>query len=297
MRVLVTGALGMLGTDLCARLRAEGVEVTPTDVRGDAIPMDVCDVESVRGVMEGYQPDVVIHCAAYTNVDGAEADSAGAYRLNGLGSWAVATACAERDVPLCAISTDFVFDGLKAAPYTEYDAPNPLGVYGASKLAGEVCVRDCCRKHWIVRTSWLYGMHGKCFPDTILKAAVARPELRVIADQHGTPTYTVDLAEALVHVIRSPLYGTYHVANLGVTSWYDFARKALELAGISTPVFPILASDWPSPTRRPAYSALRPLALEMQGAPLPRPWEEALANYVARRAAHAAAPLTAHSSQ
>jgi dTDP-4-dehydrorhamnose reductase len=274
----------MLGIDLCGRLRQAGMEPVPTDVRGDAIAMDVCGIDSVRTVMDSHRPDVAIHCAAYTNVDGAETDSAAAYRLNALGSWVVASACAERDLPLCAISTDFVFDGAKREPYTEYDATNPLGVYGASKLAGEMCVREACRRHWIVRTSWLYGPHGKCFPDTILKAAETRPELRIIADQYGTPTYTGDLAEAIIRIIQTPLYGTYHVANLGVTTWYDFARKAIELAGLETRVVPILAAEWPSPTKRPAYSALRPLALEMQGAPLPRPWEEALAEYVGLRA-------------
>jgi dTDP-4-dehydrorhamnose reductase len=287
MRVLVTGAKGMLGTDLCQVLEAAGHEPQPTDVRGEGLSatLDITSIDQARGALSQLAPDVVIHCAAYTNVDQAEREPDAAYRVNALGSWVMAAACHAAGIPLAAISTDFVFDGEKGEPYTEFDAPNPLGVYGASKLAGESCIRQVAPRHWIVRTAWLYGAHGKCFPDTMIRAAETRPELRVIQNQRGTPTYTRDLASALVRIIESPLYGTYHVANAGTTTWYDFARKALELAGhTKTRVVPITAAEWPSPTRRPASSALRPYALELQGAPLPRPWEEALADYVAARA-------------
>lgn len=287
MRVLVTGAKGMLGTDLCDVLRGAGHEPLPTDVRGEdlAATMDITDLDSTRATLGRLVPDAVIHCAAYTNVDQAEREPDAAYRLNALGSWVVASACAERGVPICAISTDFVFDGTNDAPYVEFDAPNPLGVYGASKLAGETCVRQAAPKHWIVRTSWLYGVHGKNFPDTMIRLAETRPEIAVIADQHGCPTYTRDLAAALTGIISRPLYGTYHAANTGVTTWYDFAREAVRLAGLDADkVKPILAADWPSPTRRPTYSPLRPYALELQGAPLPRPWQEALADFVRERA-------------
>lgn len=285
MRILITGSRGMLGTDLCEILKAAGRVPLPTDVRaGDGVyPLDITDIASTRALFAEIRPDVVIHCAAYTNVDQAEREPDLAYRVNALGSWVIGTVCAERDIPVAAISTDFVFDGTKVGDYTEFDAPNPLGVYGASKLAGEQCIQQTCRRHWIVRTSWLYGVHGKCFPDTILRAAATRPELKVIADQRGTPTFTRDLCTALLHVIESPLYGIYHVANAGTTTWYDFARRALGLAGnTTTRVIPITAAEWPSPTRRPVNSALRPYAMELQSMPLPRPWEEALAEYVER---------------
>lgn len=286
MRALVTGARGMLGTDLCEILAAAGHEPLPTDVRaGDGVfPLDITDITAARALFAELRPDVVIHCAAYTNVDQAEREPEPAFRVNALGSWVIGAVCAERDIPVAAISTDFVFDGTKRGDYTEFDSPNPLGQYGASKLAGELCIQQACRRYWIVRTSWLYGIHGKCFPDTILRAAETRPELTVIADQRGTPTFTRDLAAALLHILQSPLYGIYHVANAGATTWYDFARKALELAGnTTTRVLPITAAEWPSPTRRPANSALRPLAMELQSLPVPRPWEEALAEYVRLR--------------
>ncbi len=283
MRVLVTGARGMLGTDVCARLAAEGHEPIATGRSGDVERMDVTDRSAVRRALRSHRPDAVIHCAAYTAVDAAESDDEAAYRLNALGSWTVAAACSEHDVPLCAISTDFVFDGEKVEPYTEFDIPRPLSVYGASKLAGEQCIRAIWRKHWIVRTAWLFGLHGKCFPDTILRAAEARPALRVVADQHGSPTYTADLAMALVALLKTPLYGTYHITNRGATTWHAVAVRAVQLAGLSTPVEAISTEDWSTPARRPRNSVLRPLALEMQNAYNMRPWEEALEEYVRLR--------------
>lgn len=284
MRVLVTGAGGMLGTDVCRVFQAADMDVIPAPRVGGPEALDVTNTEAVRQTLTHVQPQAVVHCAAYTNVDQAEHEPDVAFRVNALGSWNLAAACAEWGIALCAISTDFVFDGNKDKPYTEFDPPHPIGTYGASKLAGEQCIREICPRHWIVRTSWLYGVHGKCFPDSILRAAETRPELRVVADQRGCPTYTVDLAEALVRLIHSPLYGTYHIANSGVTTWYHFASKVLELAGKHhVHVIPILSSEWPSPARRPANSALRPFALELQGAPLLRSWQEALADYIQER--------------
>lgn len=284
MRILITGAAGMLGTDLCAAATEAGHTPLPTDVRGCEHQMDITDAAGVLATMRNLQPDVVIHCAAFTNVDGAERDPEGAYRLNALGSWCVASACAELDIPICAISTDFVFDGTKTEAYTEFDRPNPLSVYGASKLAGEERIRTACRRHWIARTAWLYGVHGKSFPDSILRAAETRSRLSVVADQCGAPTYTGDLARALLWLVQCPLYGTYHVTNSGSTSWFGLATAALELDGRSdVDVVPIPSSEWPSPTRRPANSVLRCLAWEALGAPPMRPWREALADFVRLR--------------
>lgn len=286
MRVLVTGASGMLGTDLCAALRAAGMEPIATDIAGDALRMDITDLESVRKMLGETEPDAVIHCAAYTNVDQAEREPDAAYKINALGSWSVALGCAERDIPVCAISTDFVFDGTKDGPYTEFDSPNPLSHYGASKLAGENLIRQACKKHWIARTAWLYGVHGKSFPNSILTAAETRSELKVVADQRGCPTYAGDLAQGLVRLIQSPYYGTYHLTNSGDTNWLGLASMALELAGKThVKVIPITAAEWPSPVKRPSNSVLRNYALELQGAPLLRPWQEALAEYVKERAA------------
>lgn len=281
MRVLVTGANGMLGTDLCARLRAEGMEPIATDIAGAPVALDVTDRAACARALAETRPDATVHCAAYTDVDGAERSPDLAYRLNAYGSWVLASACAEHDVPLCAISTDFVFDGLKRAPYTEFDMPCPLGVYGASKLGGENRIRETWRKHWIVRTAWLYGVHGRSFPASILRAAASRPELRVVADQRGSPTCTADLSAAIVRLLASPLYGTYHVVNDGDASWYELACHLLDCAGLAhVKVTPIRAAEWPSPARRPAYSVLRPFALEMSGMPVPRHWREAVRDYI-----------------
>jgi dTDP-4-dehydrorhamnose reductase len=175
-----------------------------------------------------------------------------------------------------------VFDGSKTEPYTEFDAPNPLNVYGASKLAGEEAVRQLVPRHFIVRTAWLYGRQGKNFVRSILKAAQEKDELRVVADQFGSPTYSADLARAILdYVISGPLLpGTHHLVNSGVCSWAELAEEALRAAGSSARVQPIAAAEWSSPTRRPAYSALRSRRMESHGlAPL-RDWREAVRSYV-----------------
>jgi len=180
------------------------------------------------------------------------------------------------------MSTDFVFDGEKAAPYTEYDDPRPLGAYGASKLAGERHVRELVPRHFIVRTAWLFAAHGKNFVLSILRKA-REPVLRVVGDQVGSPTCAGDLADAIArHIVDSQLYGTYHITNAGSCSWAELAAEALRLAGSDARVEPISWRDWPSPTRRPANSTLRHLALELQGRDDIRPWQEALAEVVAR---------------
>lgn len=291
MRILVTGANGMLGADLCQILEGLGHAVVRTDVHDGAVgqgvdweALDITDLGQVEQHIRGNQPDVVIHAAAYTDVDGCERNPDLAYRINALGTWHLAAVCGAHHVKLVYISTDFVFDGEKGAPYTEYDATNPLGHYGASKLAGEKHVVQLCRQHWIIRTQWLFGLHGKSFPSTILRLAETRPELTIVADQIGSPTHTVDLAEAITGIIGSPLYGTYHVCNAGSCSWYELAVKTLELAGVrGTTVKPIPASQYPTPTRRPAYSVLRRYALELQGRDSLRPWQQALGDFVHRR--------------
>lgn len=285
MRVLVTGGAGMLGTDMCEALRAAGAEAIACDVRGDAERMDITDRASVERTVDRLQPDAVVHCAAMTRVDDCERDPDAAYRVNAWGAWCLAAACGERDVPLCAISTDFVFDGTRRIPYSEYDAPNPLGHYGASKLAGELHVRALCRRHWVVRTAWLFGVHGPCFPETMLRLAERGGPLRVVADQVGSPTYTMDLATAIVPLIERPLYGVYHMTNSGQASWYELAVETLRAAGhAGVEVVPIRTADWSSPTTRPAFSVLRNQALEMQGLPLLPDWRDAVRRYVARRA-------------
>lgn len=290
MRILITGAAGMLGTDARRLLAAQGHEVIPTDVgpaaTGEILPLDITDEATVRALFAETRPDLVFHGAAYTNVDGCERDPDLAHKVNALGTWTVASAAEEIGAALVAISTDFVFDGTKGAAYTEFDAPNPISHYGASKLAGENLARAACRRCYIVRTSWLYGVHGKNFPYTVINLAKTKPELPIVADQFGTPTYTVDLVEAIGKIVQTPLYGIYHVSSGGETSWEGFARAILAKTNSAhVPVKPITSDEYAqmfgSPTRRPAYSVLRHYALELMGQDTLRPWEDALDAFLA----------------
>jgi dTDP-4-dehydrorhamnose reductase len=289
MKVLVTGAGGLLGIDVCETLRERGHIVVSYDrlARDDIRPIDVTDTGQVRTVLDVNRPEVVIHCAAWTDVDGAERDPDGAYRANTLGAWNVADAVSRIDACMVYISTDFVFDGTKRAPYVEFDRTNPLGVYGASKEAGEQLVRQILPdRHLITRTAWLFGRHGRCFPNTILRLAQTKPDIPVVADQIGCPTYTVDLARKIAELLADPLPGTYHIVNGGQCSWFEFAQAIVRDAGLSTPVVPITAEDYAarfkSPAQRPPYSVLRRLALEMRGMDDLPHWQSALANYFAR---------------
>lgn len=281
MRILITGAAGMLGHDLQEAL--SGHELIPSDVTGGLRSLDITDTDQVMSTIADVKPDIVVHPAAWTDVDGCERDPDKAFRVNGFGTWNIAAACARNDAAVVYVSTDFVFDGEKGSPYTEYDAVNPLSHYGASKLAGETHVRTVCPRHHIVRTSWLYGIHGKSFPRSMINLSKTRKEISVVADQTGSPTFTVDLAQTIRDLVESPLYGTYHVTNKGACSWYEFAARTLALAGINdVEVKPIEAEEWPSPTRRPRNSVMRHYALELQGCDNLRPWEDALADFVSR---------------
>lgn len=292
MRVLMTGANGMLGRDLCPMLEEAGHTVIRTDVGNQARPdspewetLDITSLPAARHSLLSNQPDVVLHAAACTDVDGCERDPDRAFRINALGTWNMAAICGAHHITLVYLSTDFVFDGEKKTPYTEFDTPRPLSHYGASKLAGEKFVAQLCRQHFIVRTAWLFGVHGgRSFPDKILQLAQTHRERFVVTDQVGSPTHTRDLSRALIELLPSPLYGTYHIANAGQCSWYELAKKTLELAGVTTmEVKPIPSSQYSSPTRRPAYSVLRRYALELQGRDNLRPWQQALAEFIALR--------------
>lgn len=290
MRVLVTGANGMLGIDLCALLEAAEHTVIRTDVgarEGLAAawePLDITDTRAVTQTLLHHQPDIVIHAAACTDVDGCERNPDQAYRINAYGTWNVAAVCGSHHITMAYISTDFVFDGTKHEPYTEFDRTNPISHYGASKLAGERLVAQLCRQHFIVRTAWLYGVHGKSFPNTILNLARTREELKIVTDQVGCPTHTIDLSQALISLLASPLYGTYHIVNAGSCSWYELAKRTFELAGVTgTHLIPIPADQYPTPTKRPAYSVLRRYALELQGRDNLPPWQQALERFMALR--------------
>ena len=280
----------MLGTDARRIFSELGHQVFATDIGPAAVdgivPLDITDAHAVQTLFAELQPDLVFHGAAYTNVDGCERDPDLACKVNALGTWAVASAAEAVGAALVAISTDFVFDGTKTSPYTEFDAPHPLSHYGASKLTGENLARSSCRRCYVVRTSWLYGVHGKNFPYTVINLAKTKPELPIVADQFGTPTYTVDLVNAVLDIISTGLYGVYHVSNGGETNWEGFAQAILAKTSLShVPVVPITSDDYAqrfgSPTKRPAYSVMRRYALELMGRDTLRPWEDALDAFLA----------------
>ncbi|MCL6479583.1 MAG: dTDP-4-dehydrorhamnose reductase [Peptococcaceae bacterium] len=278
MKVLITGARGQLGRELAETFgRLENCEV----LSFGRPELDITKPDRVRALILGNAPDVVVHAAANTNVDGCELEPDNAYRVNALGSRNVAVAAAEVGARLVYISTDYVFDGAAGRPYTEFDAVNPISVYGKSKLAGERYVAGLTNKYFIVRTSWLYGKHGPNFVKTMLRLAGEKNELTVVDDQVGSPTYAKDLAGFIAELVGTGLYGTYHAANGGSCSWYGFARKIFELAGLDhVKVRPISTSELNRPAPRPAYSVLDHYCIRLEGLPDLRPWEEALAEYL-----------------
>lgn len=273
-RILVTGAGGMLGTDLVALL-SPGAEVTAVD-----LDVDVTDLAAVRACVREVRPAVIHHCAAWTDVDGAEESEAAAHAVNADGCRNVAIAAREAGAALVVPSTDYVFDGTKGAPYVEDDPPAPLGAYGRTKLAGE---RAALAEHpdgtRIGRTAWLYGAHGRNFVDTMLRLAADRDEVSVVDDQEGSPTWTRDLAPALVALAGLPS-GVYHTAGGGSVTWAGFARAIFEEAGVDCAVRPITTAELGRPAPRPAVSVLQ---ATRPGSPRLRHWREALTGYLADR--------------
>jgi dTDP-4-dehydrorhamnose reductase len=233
---------------------------------------------AVRAAFEALQPDVVLNCAAWTDVDGAEARSEEALAVNGEGAGNVARAAAEQGAWIVHVSSDYVFSGCKTGPYLESDPTDPLSAYGCSKLAGELAVADAAPgRHTIVRSSWLFGTAGRCFPATILRLAAQRDELTVVADQIGCPTFTRDLAAALTRLSARPLSGVIHIAADGACSWFEFATAIVERAGLQCSVIPGRTEDLGRPAARPAYSVL---GSERMTERLPH-WRDGLWQYMA----------------
>lgn len=274
MKVLVTGANGQLGKELTKRL--QGMDFLAVDI-GE---MDITNQTATMKVVKSFQPDVVIHGAAYTNVDKAEADQEAAYKVNAIGTQNVAAACLGCGAKMVYISTDYVFDGTLGRAYNEFDQPNPQGIYGKTKLAGEILAKHILNRLFILRTSWLYG-DGNNFVRTMLKLGAEKSELKVVNDQYGCPTSTVDLANAILQLIETKHYGIFHAVNTGVTTWYDFAKKIFELSGNDkVRVLPQTTVELNRPAPRPAYSPLENLMLGLTIGNIMRPWEEALEEYV-----------------
>jgi len=264
-KILITGARGQLGSDVGALLKAGGFDT----IRCGKDELDIADRGSVFSLIKREAPHIIVNCAAYTKVDLAEKEREKAFLINEEGARNVALASQAAKAVLIHISTDFVFDGSKSVPYKEEDRTGPLGVYGLSKLAGEEAIRETCPEHIILRTSWLYGVHGANFVKTILRLAREKETLRVVNDQRGSPTWTVDLAnvitraaEAMQGTNASDVFGLYHYSDEGVASWYDFALAIIEEArGMGMELkcrelTPIPTTSYPTPAARPAYSVL-----------------------------------------
>lgn len=278
MKILLTGAGGMLGRVLAPCLESRGhlVKGMPRE------ELDVTNYQQVMQLLSFAKPDLVMHSAAYTRVDQAESEPDLAYLINGYGTENMAVACNAFDIPMLYVSTDYVFDGEQKRPYTTWDETKPLSVYGKTKLSGEQAVQRHLSRFYIVRTSWLYGPYGPNFVDTILGMADKRDVLRVVSDQWGTPTCTLSLAETIADLIASERCGVYHATDGGVTNWYDFARAIIK--GKDVAVEPIETKDMPRPATRPKYSVLDKTTLIHTIGREPIPWQEALENYLTMRA-------------
>lgn len=276
MRVMVTGAAGMLGRAVAAEYAGRKAEVIPLS-RKD---LDITDLGQVRRITGIRQPEIVINCAAYTNVDGAEAESRRAYLSNGLGPRNLAVACREAGAVLVHVSTDYVFDGSKPGAYTIHAHPRPLNIYGSSKLWGEKALSAISYSCYLVRTSWLFGPGGNNFVATMLRIGQDVGKVRVVNDQTGSPTYTVDLARAIADLCASGCYGTYHITNQGSTTWYGFAEEIFTQKRLGVDLTSCTTSEFRRPARRPQNSVLDPFPLEETIGYLLPAWEDALARYM-----------------
>ncbi|MCE9582735.1 MAG: dTDP-4-dehydrorhamnose reductase [Planctomycetes bacterium] len=272
-RIAVVGSSGMLASAL-RHVSGEAVVAWPS------AKVDVREERRVREAIEGDRPAVVINCAAFTDVDGAEARPEEAYAVNQFGAANVAAACEAAGVRLVHVSTDYVFDGKKAGAYVESDSTGPLGIYGDSKLWGEREVASRCENHLIARTAWLYGPWSRRnFVDTMLKLTAERPAVDVVSDVRGSPTYSLDLARALLFLATSSLRGVVHAVNAGSTTWHGLASEIVKSAGRNCEVRPVSQAAFPRPARRPSNSVLDISKLDVAGHRM-RPWEEALREYV-----------------
>jgi len=284
-RILLLGAGGQLGQETIARAAAFNAEVLPRSRE----QTDVGDSAGLEAALRQTRPDIVVNAAAYTKVDKAESERDEAFRVNAIAAGFIADACAAADIPLIHISTDYVFDGAKSSAYVETDPTGPLGVYGASKLAGEKAIRERHKKHVILRTSWVYGKYGANFLKTVLRLANERSELRIVADQHGAPTSTRDLADVILQLTPRLLgdgghWGTYHFTGDGETTWCQFADEILKARekwlGSRPTLTPISTAEYPTPARRPSNSVLSNELFRTTFRLKGRPWRETVKDTV-----------------
>lgn len=252
MKVLVTGANGQLGYDVVKELQKQNIECYGAS-RQD---FDIVDFEATENFIKNYMPDAVIHCAAYTAVDKAEDERGLCYLVNASATENIAEVCKKINAKMLYISTDYVFDGTKDGFYEVDDKPNPINVYGKTKLLGEEAVQKILDKYFIVRISWVFGKHGNNFVKTMLRLGKECKEINVVADQYGSPTYTADLAPLLVEMIKTEKYGVYHATNEGVCTWAEFAEEIFKIAGMNVKVNHITTAEYPTRAKRPMNSRL-----------------------------------------
>ncbi len=278
MRITIFGATGILGQALTR-------EWTEDEVTGfGSATADIRNQQQIRDVVQNTRPDWIILAAAYTDVDGCETNRELAFDVNCGGALNVARAARQQGAHLLFVSTDYVFDGTKTTPYVPDDERAPRSVYGQSKAEAEMQLHQILPESCIVRTSWLFGVGGKCFPDTILKLAASRPQLEVVGDQRGSPTYAVDLARAIIQLCRKGATGIVHVTNRGECSWYEFAREIIANSDLQTVVLATTSDKFVRPAERPKYSVLSPDSLRKYGVIMPD-WQNALRRYLIERKA------------
>ncbi|ERK32151.1 dTDP-4-dehydrorhamnose reductase [Clostridium intestinale] len=284
MKVLITGAKGQLGKQITNILRNgqseigklaaeyENVEIIGVDVD----VLDITDINAVRSYLTDVKPEIIINCAAYTNVDACESNEDLAFKINALGPRNLAIISNEVNAKVVHVSTDYVFSGEGTVPFKEYDETIPVSVYGKTKLAGEKFVREIADKYYIIRTAWLYGYEGSNFVYTIIKAGKEKGYLTVVDDQRGNPTNAEDLAHHMLKVAVTEEYGTYHCTGTGECSWYDFASKIIEFSNIDCKVDPVTSNDYVRAAKRPSYSSLDNMMLRVTVGDEMRNWEDAL---------------------
>ncbi len=291
MKILITGANGQLGTELCRCLANGATELGPLPkklMRATVIPtdvdtLDITNLAAVSAFVRHHAPDVIFSCAAYTNVDGCESHADDAFRVNALGARNLAIAAEEMGAKLVHVSTDYVFPGEGGEPLSECELPRPKSMYGKTKLLGEEYVQKFCSRWFVVRTAWLYGYVGKNFVKTMVNAGKKFGALTVVNDQLGNPTNAADLAHHLLKLAVTDEYGVYHCTGEGVCSWYDFACEIIRLAGVDATVAPCTSAEYkaknPASADRPAWSALDNRMLRCTVGDEMRPWRDALACY------------------
>lgn len=273
VRILVTGASGQIGYDVCRELNRRDIPFYGVSSK----ELDITDRIAIQKTFYEVSPDAVIHCAAYTWVDRAEAEPEKCWKVNVEGTQNLAAACRDGGIRMLYISSDYVFSGTGTTPYETFDSVAPQNVYGACKLAGELAVRSLLEKFFIVRTSWVFGVHGNNFVKTMLALARTKGNVNVVCDQIGSPTYSADLAELLCDIVKTERYGIYHATNEGMCSWADFAEGIFRIAGKPMVVNHVLTRDYPTKAKRPLYSVLSKTSLEKNGFRRLPHWEKSLA--------------------